>query len=91
MQKTILFGKKLSLLENTDPRTAEKTKCMNCIRLQAYLTELQMNMREGVVKGQEEGVTSDSAVVIELVQLKNKFVALKKRLEVVEKENDQIF
>ena len=35
--------------------------------------------------------TGDSAGVSEMVELKSKFMSLKRKLEVVEKESDQLF
>lgn len=50
MEKTILFGKKLTTApENIDPRILAQAKCLNCAKLQVQLSELQasMNVQSG--------------------------------------------
>ena len=76
--------------ENIDPKNVEVVKCHNCIRLQNQLISVQQSISKDLGKA-KEGEVGDCGVMGQISELRGKFVALKKKLEVVEKENDQLF
>lgn len=94
MQKTIVFGKRPISQQNLSPTLQGKFKCKNCEKLQAQLTELTLlsNNFQGEINLEFSAESSTvKSVTVELIDLREKYEALKKKLVQFDKENNGLF